>query len=297
MGTIGSTTMPIMFTDVWQLGKKRPAWAGLVSIATEEIQHKKYGLIARQTSVMGIVAPRSTKGRKGAPEPSTGFRVSTSAKPSSEPLVFNGRNSGRTDLDKGHIMALELGGPDIPENIVPQWSNFQRNGTWKKMENDVRKAAEELYDSDETKSLLFFAIVNYKAYKDLTIATFDGLCVPKGFTVYAILQDDKGTQGAKMKVFDADQAQDETDDMIGLRVMSKADGLDYTTMYDDVTTKGSGKKEKLAFVSTGQSALYGPPPVTYSIPSPSPTTTKLALDASVASKLPDPTSGKMDMSS
>lgn len=284
--------MPIMFTDEWQLGKKRPAWAGMVSIATEEIQHKKYGLLARQTSVMGIVAARSTKGRKGAPEPSTGFRVSTSTKPSGEPLVFNNRNIGRTDLDKGHIMALELGGPDIPENIVPQWSNFQRNGTWKKMENDVRKTAEEL---DDAKSLLFFAIVNYKAYKDLTVATFDGLCVPKGFTVYMIEQDDKGTQGTKTKVFDADQAQDETDDMMALRVMSKADQLDYTSMYDDITTKGSGKKEKLAFVSTGQSALYGPPPVTYSM-SASQTVTKLALDASVASKLPDPSSNKMDTS-
>ena len=287
--------MPIMFTDVWQLGKKRPAWAGLVSIATEEIQHKTYGLIARQTCVMGTVVSRSTKGRKGAPEPSTGFRVSTSATPSGEPLVFNKRNSGRTDLDKGHIMALELGGPDIPENIVPQWSNFQRNGKWKKMENDIRKTADAL---DDGNTLLFFASVRYKDYKDLTTATFIGVCVPKGFTVYTIEQDDKGTQGTKTKVFDADQAQDETDDMMGLRVMSEADQLDYTSMYDDITTKGSGKKEKLTFVSTGQSALYGPPPVTYSLSSSqSQVTTKLALDASVASKLPDTTSTKMDLGS
>ena len=61
--------MPILFTDEWQLGKKRPSWAGPVSIVTEEIAHKKYGLIVRQTSVMGTVAAKSTKGRKSAPEP------------------------------------------------------------------------------------------------------------------------------------------------------------------------------------------------------------------------------------
>ena len=47
--------------------------------------------------------------------------------------------------------------------------------------------------------------------------TFDGICVPKGFTVYTIEQDAKGRQGTKTLVFDDDQAQDETDDMMGLR--------------------------------------------------------------------------------
>ena len=276
--------MPILFTDEWQLGKKRPSWAGLVSIVTEEIPHKKYGMIVRQTSVMGTVAAKSTKGRKSAPEPFSGFRVSTSPY---GPLTFNGRNSGRTDLDKGHIMALELGGPDIPENIVPQWSNFQRNGKWKRMENEVRKAAEGM---DDDVTLQFFAMIRYKNYLDYSIGTFDGICVPKGFTVYTIEQDAKGRQGTKTLVFDDDQAQDETDDMMGLREMAKADKLDYTEMYSDVTTKGSGKKVKLAFGSTGQSSLYGPPPVTYSTQGQGAfgqTATKLALDVSVASKLPD----------
>ncbi len=283
--------MPILFTDDWQLGKKRPSWAGPVSIVTEEIHHKIYGLIARQTSVMGAVVARSTKGRKSAPEPSTGFRVSTSP----SPLVFNGRNSGRPDLDKGHIMALELGGPDISENIVPQWSNFQRNGKWKRMENDIRKTSESL---DDDITLVFFALIHYKNYRDPSTATFTGICVPKGFTVYTIEQDTTGRQGAQKLVFDEDQAQDETDDMMGLRAMEKADKLDYTGLFSDITTKGSGKKLKLAFGDSGQDALYGAPPVTYSNPIQSPltqTTTKLSLDASVASHLPGAPSNKMDL--
>ncbi len=286
--------MPIFFSNDWQLGKKRPDWAGPVSIVIEEIPHKSHGLVSRQTSVMGIVAARSTKGRKSAPEPFSSFRVSTSATPSSTPLAFNGRNTGRIDLDKGHIMALELGGPDIPENIVPQWSNFQRNGVWKRMENDVRKKAEEL---DGGLSLVFFAIVHYKSYMDLTTASFTGLCVPSGFTVYTIEQDEKGHQGAKTVVFDQDQVQDETDDMMALRAFEKADKTDYTALYSDLSKKGSGKKEKLTFGERGQNPLYGPPPVTYSTQGAfGQTATKLLLDASVSSKLPESPSN-MDLSS
>jgi hypothetical protein len=275
--------MPIFITNEWQLGKKRPDWAGPVTIVIEEIPHRAFGLVSRQTSVMGIVAARSTKGRKSAPEPLSQFRVSTSAPTSSNPLAFHQRNTGRIDLDKGHIMALELGGPDIPENIVPQWSNFQRNGAWKRMENGVRKTAEEM---DGSLYLVYFAMVRYKNYKDLTTASFTGLCVPSGFTVYTIEQDEKGSQGKKTLVFDDDQAQDETDDMVALRTMEKADRLDYTEMYDDLTKKGSGKKQKLAFGEKGQNPLYGPPPVTYSTQGKfTPTMTDLWLNTSVTSSM------------
>ncbi len=269
-----------MFTDTWQGAKKRPAWAGLVTIVTEEVLHVSYGPILRPTSVRGIVAPGSTKGRKGAPEPSTGFRVSTS-KPTGNPLAlrFNARNTGRIDLDKGHIMALELGGPDIPENIVPQWSYFQRTGKWKRMENAVRAAAEKLYDQDATKTLTYLAVIHYKVYKDVSRGTYDGVCVPKGFTVYTIEADATGKEGTRLVVFEDDQAQDATDDMMALRAMKKADQLDSTKLYPDITSHGSGKKQKLTFVETGQSRAYAPMPVAYT-PSATPVVTKLTIDAS-----------------
>ena len=60
-------------------------------------------------------------------------------------------------------MALELGGPDVQHNIVPQWSNFQRNGKWKLMENAARAAAEKL----KSGVLVYHAIVVYKPYQKI----------------------------------------------------------------------------------------------------------------------------------
>jgi hypothetical protein len=39
----------------------------------------------------------------------------------------------------GHIFALELGGPNVAENIVPQWAFFQEHGTWRQMEAAGRR--------------------------------------------------------------------------------------------------------------------------------------------------------------
>ena len=72
----------------------RPRWAGQVEIETDGTQIK---------SVKGIVVPSRTSGRPDPPNP------------------LNGGNVGKTySLDRGHLMALEMGGPDIAENIVPQ---------------------------------------------------------------------------------------------------------------------------------------------------------------------------------
>jgi hypothetical protein len=259
--------MPIYYFDEMVKGK-RPDGA-LVKIETEQIIHVTFGLIERTTQVTGIIFAQSTKGRKSAPEPLSGFKVSESEKVSGTPIVFS-RNTGAPDLDKGHIMALELGGPDVPANIVPQWSNFQRNGKWKLMENAARTAAEQL----KSGVLVYHAIVVYKVYQNLGQASLKGIGVPCAFKVFTWVEDQFGLKSQLTTIFDRTQEQDQTDDMMKLRLFAKADGLDYMAMYDDLTTKGSGKKEKMTFADQGQdpmhtptyAPLFGPPPIVYSRP-------------------------------
>jgi hypothetical protein len=74
----------------------------------------------RPIGLMGRITPSSTKGRKSPPDPISGFKCEYTA------------------FDKGHIMALELNGPDISENIVPQYSQWQETGQWKRMETDIK---------------------------------------------------------------------------------------------------------------------------------------------------------------
>lgn len=45
--------------------------------------------------------------------------------------------------DGGHIIGLQIGGDDIPENVVPMFKAFNR-GVYKRMEDTVRKKAEEM---------------------------------------------------------------------------------------------------------------------------------------------------------
>ena len=47
------------------------------------------------------------------------------------------------DTDGGHIMALNLGGVDIKENIVPMYSGFNRHGEWRKAEDEIAKYLDE----------------------------------------------------------------------------------------------------------------------------------------------------------
>ena len=39
--------------------------------------------------------------------------------------------------DGGHIMALSLGGVDIPENVVPMYSGFNRHEAWREKEREI----------------------------------------------------------------------------------------------------------------------------------------------------------------
>jgi hypothetical protein len=71
---------------------------------------------SRPVSLAGGVTPTVTGDRDNPPAPICGLNIDN------------------TSLGRGHIMALELGGPDVSENIVPQYQQWQQTGAWRQME-------------------------------------------------------------------------------------------------------------------------------------------------------------------
>eukprot|EP01084_Bolivina_argentea_P144861 254059_1 len=111
--------------EIWSTSDathKRPKWAKKVNIAYCEFQ---------VWSVEGIVVPLSTKGRNMPPKPYNGFPIGNDL-----------------NLDKGHVMALSNGGPDVKYNIVPQSSKWQRTGAWRNLENLIFNYAVSQYTWD-----------------------------------------------------------------------------------------------------------------------------------------------------
>ena len=180
-------------------------------------------MIVRPLRVSGLVYPQSTGERPGAPEPISGVRVSEAK--AGQPKVGlhgeNARNQGISDAQKGHIMALELGGPDIPENIVPQWAMFQSNGEWRQMEKQVLSTAQEAMARGNY--LHFDAELHYKPYQSgwVRYASKKSVGTPMGFTV-TITEVSAVGQPLDVKkaqiAFAAGQQQNRTDDMMFMRV-------------------------------------------------------------------------------
>jgi hypothetical protein len=72
---------------------------------------------------VGRVVPVNTADREPTQNPMTGF------------------DCQGTPLGRGHIIALFLGGPDIPANYAPQYEQWQQGGEWKNMELSIRQDA------------------------------------------------------------------------------------------------------------------------------------------------------------
>jgi hypothetical protein len=104
----------------------RPAWAGPITISDNVPSTSVIDPLAHKNarSVKGIVVPVTTKGRKGAP------------------VAFSGQKTGWAyGTDKGHMFGLEIGGPDISENISPQSSLWQQSGGWRNIEKEALAVA------------------------------------------------------------------------------------------------------------------------------------------------------------
>ncbi|MCW8936102.1 MAG: hypothetical protein OQK98_15425 [Gammaproteobacteria bacterium] len=94
----------------------------------------------RPVYVEGVIEVTEADAQTNTPDPISQFSVSASVK-SRNFMKGNVRNSGRPDMHKDYIMALELGGPDVPFNIIPLWSNIQNNASWKKFETNAKNLA------------------------------------------------------------------------------------------------------------------------------------------------------------
>jgi hypothetical protein len=202
---------------------QRPSEFGPVKIEFEDILQPK-GKVVRPVKVSGLVYPQSTGQRPGAPEPISGVHVSEAK--AGQPKVGahgeNARNQGLADAQKGHIMALELGGPDIPQNIVPQWANWQSNGVWRRMEKHVYDLAQAAMANGH--HLHFTAELHYKQYGNgwERYASRKSVGTPRAFTVTVVEVDGTGqpvAKGIQEIPFADEQRQDKTDDMMFMRTL------------------------------------------------------------------------------
>lgn len=57
------------------------------------------------------------------------------------PAPICGLDCDYSPLGRGHVMALQLGGPDVAENIVPQYQQWQQTGAWRAMERQAMQHA------------------------------------------------------------------------------------------------------------------------------------------------------------
>jgi hypothetical protein len=254
---------------------KRPTWAGSVAMTIDSIQHIHYGEVCRIVEVAGIVVPTSTGDRGPAPEPICIMRVST-AKAEPKKYKYNSKtgvnayNTGMIDGEKGHVMALELGGPDIPQNIVPQWAKWQGSGVWRQSETAIRDLAVKGDPADSTTPgyrLMFHCVVSYYSpsndLKWLAMINMNRLCVPSGFSVYITkLEKANNTPTETPQLFfNSEHRRDKTDEMIAMRNFERVEGDDME--YPDWVKKGTNEKSKGHFVDTGQDLLHVPPPTSY----------------------------------
>jgi hypothetical protein len=184
----------------------------------QTIQHVTGQVIQRPTQMSGRVEPMTTSGRPSAPEPAS-IKVGIAWK---EVGSTETRNTGIVDAQKGHLMALELGGPDMPWNIVPQWGNWQANGEWRTAERKVLELAQEA--AKKGKHIGFQVDIQYKAYEVPEQGSLKGLVVPTGFRMTIFYEDAKGNAILPgTVVFEGEQHQDVTDFKISARVLDKLD--------------------------------------------------------------------------
>jgi len=120
-------------------GKKRDKPVEII-IETMGWFYARIPVFERPIYVEGVIEVTEVDVHPNTPHPISQFSVSASVK-SRNFMKGNVRNSGRPDMHKDYIMTLELGGPDVPFNIIPLWANFQNNANWKKFETNAKNLA------------------------------------------------------------------------------------------------------------------------------------------------------------
>ena len=165
---------------------------------------------ATATQLVGVIHRQETRGRDNPPPCLSEFETFA------------------TPFARGHIMALELGGPDISANIVPQYGQWQGNeqGDWRKMEVKIR------YETDDD---VFIADLTYTTetfgttYEDQKLNFENGnklfhwqdTRIPVRFRVWTVKADWEGG-GVKIKDYlDADN--ERKDERISALIQALAD--------------------------------------------------------------------------
>ena len=108
----------------------RPEWAKNITIEIDDTNNTQ--------SVEGIIIPLSSTTRYEKKYPYNNCPTGCS------------RGNSRDCYNNGHIMGLRNGGPDLSENIVAQWGNWQQpGGEWYKLETRIQQIALKEYEWDK----------------------------------------------------------------------------------------------------------------------------------------------------
>jgi len=127
----------------------------------------------RPVYVEGVIEVTEVDVHPNTPHPISQFSVSASVK-NRNFMKGKVRNSGRPDMHKDYIMALELGGPNVPFNIIPLWANIQNNAAWRKFATNAKKLA-----MNSQEEVIFQASAIYLDAE----ASFDRASIPVGIYV------------------------------------------------------------------------------------------------------------------
>jgi len=149
---------------------------GPVTIEFETLKHPRDGFGHRPIQVKGLIIPGNYVGdRQPTPSPWAGFHT-----------------GDLKDVDPGHVFALQLGGPDVSANIVPQWAKWQRHGPWRAMETVLDKEAKKIADQSRpagggkpTRSILMWVDIEYA--KTGNFPRLTAWAFPKEFYVTACI--------------------------------------------------------------------------------------------------------------
>jgi len=142
----------------------------------------------RPIYVEGVIEVTEVNMHPDTADPISQFSVSASVK-SRNFMKGNVRNSGRPDIHKDYIMALGLGGPDVPFNIIPLWANLQNNIQWKNFEANAKNLA-----INSQQKLIFQASAIYLDSE----TTFERASIPVGIYV-DIIEGDNVLSSIKLK--------------------------------------------------------------------------------------------------
>ncbi|WP_107669250.1 hypothetical protein [Cyanothece sp. BG0011] len=146
---------------------ERPERYGIIRIYLQQLEdnYRNYG--PRPIGVEGFIYPVDNVGsRPFSITPSSGFNT-----------------VGYSDIDIGHIGALQLGFPHTPENAVPQWALWQRIGQWRGMERHLYNQAVNYNRIRDNNLGVYLRIdVNYCPINSIT-PTFTRWSFPALFTI------------------------------------------------------------------------------------------------------------------